>query len=105
VPISVLSQRQARQLGHLLQGLLLVLLLAVAYATPREQLYLGGLQDGGDYDSLVQPLVLALAGLPATAVPVLSLLGPSPAPAILSVLADRPVLTPRAADPRAPPVL
>src|SRR5262245_1626621 len=46
VPVSVPFQRQARQLRHLLQGLLLVLLLAVADATPREQLSLGGLQDG-----------------------------------------------------------
>jgi hypothetical protein len=36
---------------------------AVANATPLEILHLKGIQDGGDYDSIIQPLVLSLAGL------------------------------------------
>ncbi len=50
----------------LLATILPVLLHAVAFAVPPEPLHLPGLQDGGDYDSLIQPLVLALFGVPAT---------------------------------------
>jgi hypothetical protein len=48
---------------HCLPGVLLLLLVAVANATPLEILHLKGIQDGGDYDSIIQPLVLSLAGL------------------------------------------
>lgn len=54
------------------------MLLAVANARPVEPIHLGGVQDGGDYDSLIQPLVLMLAGLPVTPVPLLTPLRPSP---------------------------
>ena len=51
----------------LLATVLLVLLHAVAFAIPPEPLHLPGLQDGADYDSLIQPLVLALSGVLAAA--------------------------------------
>ena len=51
----------------LLATVLLVLLHAVAFAIPPEPLHLPGIQDGADYDSLIQPLVLALSGVLAAA--------------------------------------
>jgi hypothetical protein len=99
------SHPQARQLGHFLQGVLLVLVLAVAYATPPEPLHLAGIQDGGDYDSLIQPLVLLLAGLPVTEVPLLTWLGPRPTRAIPSLPSDLPAPVHRGAESRAPPIL
>ena len=42
----------------------LLVTLAVAWAVPPERLSMTGIQDGSDYDSLIQPLVLGLAGTP-----------------------------------------
>jgi hypothetical protein len=95
----------ARRTAGLLLAVLFLLLFGVAYAVPVEPLHLKGIQDGGDYDSLIQPLVLALAGVPDTPVPVLTPLGPSPAWVTSSVSAELPAPARRAAEPRAPPVL
>ncbi len=97
-------RRLARRTVHGLPGVLLVLLLAVADATPLEPLHLKGIQDGGDYDSLIQPLVLTLGGLADAPVPVLTPLGPSPARVTPAVPADLPVPASQAAESRAPPV-
>ncbi len=94
----------ARRTVHLLPVVPLVLLFAVADATPLEPLHLKGIQDGGDYDSLIQPLVLSLAGLPDSQVPIVTPLGPSTERVSSSVPADLPVPASRAAQSRAPPV-
>ena len=51
----------------LLATVLLVLLHAVAFAIPPKPLHLPGIQDGADYDSLIQPVVLTLSGVLAAA--------------------------------------
>src|SRR3989442_15379771 len=104
-PIPAQLRRLARRTVHSLSGVLLLLLLAVADATPLEPLHLKGIQDGGDYDSLIQPLVLALAALPDAPVPVITPLGPSPARVTPAVPVDLPVPASQAAESRAPPVL
>ncbi len=86
-----------------LPGALLVLLLAGAGATPPEALYLKGVQDGGDYNSLIQPLVLALSGLADASARVLIPLRPGPARMTSPVPTDRPVSARAAAESRAPP--
>ena len=93
-----------RPTAHVLPGVLLVVLLAVANATPVEQIHLKGFQDGGDYDNLIQPLVLLLAGLPVTPVPVLTPLRPSPLQLTFAAPADLPGRAGRAGEPRAPPL-
>ncbi len=95
----------ARRTVHLLPVVLLVLVFAVANATPLEPLHLKGIQDGGDYDSLIQPLVLLLAALPESPVSVLTPLGPSTDRVSFGIPADPPVPARRAAQSRAPPVL
>ncbi len=62
----------------LLATVLLVLLHAVAWAVPPEPLHLPGIQDGADYDSLIQPLVFALAGVPVARVMAGTPADPSP---------------------------
>jgi hypothetical protein len=66
---------------HLALRILVIAALAtvpcVANATPPESLQPPGLHDGGDYDSLVQPRVLAFAGTVEYPVPVLARLAPS----------------------------
>ena len=81
------------------------MLLAVANARPVEPIHLGGVQDGGDYDSLIQPLVLMLAGLPVTPVPLLTPLRPSRVELPFAAPEDLPGPAGRASEPRAPPVL
>jgi hypothetical protein len=97
------TRRLAARLVGLSSAVLLVLVLAVSDATTPEPLHLQGLQDGGDYDSLIQPLVLALAGLPESDVPDLAPLGPSRECVSASVVAAPPRLIAGAAPSRAPP--
>src|SRR5215831_13941041 len=92
-----------RRVGHAVPGVALIVLFAVANATPLEPLHVKGIQDGGDYDSLIQPLVLALAGLPDTPVPVLIPHGPSPARVPSAVPEDLPIPGRRPTASRAPP--
>ncbi len=86
-----------------LPGALLVLLLVGADATPPEALYLKGIQDGGDYNSLIQPLVLALSALADASARLLIALGPGPVRVTCPVPTDRPVSARAAAESRAPP--
>jgi hypothetical protein len=89
--------------AHLLWMAVLGTVNAVADITPVESLYLDGVHDGGDYDSLIQPLVLSLAGLPDTPVPVLAPLRPMLTRAIVVVPPDLPAPAHRTAASRAPP--
>jgi|SRR6516225_676146 hypothetical protein len=61
----------------LLGMVLLIPLQAVAFAVPPEPLHLAGIQNGADYDSLIQPLVCSLAGLPVEDGRALAPVGPS----------------------------
>jgi len=83
---------------------LLVWLFAVANATPPEPLHLEGILNGGDYDSLIQPLVLSLAGLPDTPVSLLTPLGLSLMRVSSRVSDDVLTAARPAAAPRAPPL-
>ena len=95
----------ARRTVSLLPVVLLTVLFAVADAIPLEPLHLEGIQDGGDYDSLIQPLVLALAALPERPVSVFTPIGPSADRLSLSGPAALPLPARRGAPSRAPPVL
>lgn len=87
--------------------LLLVTILSVVYAvadaTPLESLYIRGIYDGGDYDSLVQPLVLLLSGVPDSQAPRLVPLGDNPDRIQPFGPASLPDLTVSSANSRAPP--
>ena len=102
-PIRPDLRHLCRWVGHIVPGAALIVLFAVANATPPEPLYLKGIQDGGDYDSLTQPLVLSLAGLPDTPVPVLIPHGPRPARVPSTVPEDLPIPGRRPTASRAPP--
>src|SRR5262249_48035989 len=67
-------------------------------------LHLRGIQDGGDFDSLIQPLVGALAGVPAEAARVVAPAGPSWEPAWASGPAAPAGPAARLRQPRAPPL-
>ncbi len=95
----------ARWTVHLLPIVLLLLVFAVAHAPPVEALYLKGIQDGGDYDSLIQPLLLGLAALPESSRTILIPLGASTDWVGVRLAADPPLPGLRAAESRAPPVL
>jgi len=88
----------------LLPALLLVLLHAVALAVPLEPLHRPGIQDGGDYDSLIQPLVLALAGVSATGAAVVAPARPSGEPIRAPARDVIPPHPARLSQPRAPPL-
>jgi hypothetical protein len=94
-----------RRSVHCLPGVLLLLLVAVAHATPLEALHLKGIQDGGDYDSIIQPLVLSLAGLAILEAPIVGLLGAAPERPALAAPADCPAPAGSIAESRAPPLL
>jgi hypothetical protein len=83
----------------------LLAVFAVADATPLEPLHLKGIQDGGDYDSLIQPLVLVLAALPESPVSVFTPIAPSTDRLSFSGPAVLPLPARRGAPSRAPPVL
>ena len=84
--------------------LLLVGLTAAALAVPPEPLHLAGIQDGGDFDSVIQPLVLGLAGVPqGCEVPALVPRGPRPGRAWFPPPAALPAPAARSAPSRAPP--
>jgi len=89
--------------ARLLPAVLLVLLHSVAFGMPPEPLHLAGIQDGADYDSLIQPLVLALSGVSVVEV------GVTPAKATRALVGAaaptaRPVPAARLPQPRAPPL-
>jgi hypothetical protein len=88
----------------LLLAVLLVLLHVGAFATSPEPLHLAGIQDGADYDSLIQPLVLALSGVPVVEVVMVTPAGSTRAPLWASVPAARPGPAARLPQPRAPPL-
>jgi hypothetical protein len=90
---------------HCLLGVLLVLLVAVANATPLETLHVNGFQDGGDYDSIIQPQVLSLAGLAIDQVPIVGVLGPAGELTALAAPADCREPVGSIAESRAPPLL
>ena len=94
----------ARTAYYLLPAVLLVLCHVVAFATSPEPLHLAGIQDGADYDSLIQPLVLALSVVPVVAGVVLTPVGSSRALGRAAVPSARPVLAARLPQPRAPPL-
>jgi len=98
--VRVVARRAVR---FLLVGLLLFLP-GAALATPPEPLHLVSIQDGGDYDSLIRPLLLALIGLPDGPLPLVTPLGPIQAHAGTSVPAAPGVRFSRSAPSRAPPV-
>ena len=75
----------------------------VAAATPLESLYIAGIYDGGDYDSLVQPLVLLLTGVPDGQAPWPVRLGDSPDRIEPFGLATPPDLAVSSVQSRAPP--
>ena len=93
----------AHRTVYLLPVVLLVVF-AVADATPLEPLHLKGIQDGGDYDSLIQPRVLVLAALPERPVSVFTPIAPIPDRLSLSGPADLSLPARRGAPSRAPPV-
>ncbi len=84
---------------------LLALLHAVAFAVPPEPLHLPGIQDGADYDSLIQPLVLALTALPVAAGVAVTPAGSRRTLLWASVPAALPVSATRLPQPRAPPLI
>jgi len=94
----------ARQTVPLLLVASLAMLFAVADAIPLEPLHLKGIQDGGDYDSLIQPLVLGLAALPESPVSVFTPIAPSTDRLLVSGPSDLPLPGGRGAPSRAPPV-
>jgi hypothetical protein len=79
-------------------------LFAVADVIALEPLHLKGIQDGGDYDSLIPPLVLALAALPEGPISVFTSIAPSTDQLSFSGPADFPLPARRGALSRAPPV-
>ena len=95
----------ARWTVHLLPIVLLVVVFAGANATPLEPLHLKGIQDGGDYDSLIQPLLLGLAALSESSRTILTPLGASTDWVGVRLAVDPPRPGLRAAESRAPPAL
>src|SRR5262245_51907642 len=84
--------------------LLFVGLTAAALAVPSEPLHLAGIQDGGDFDSAIQPLLLGLAGVPQEyEVPAVVPRSPRPGRAWLPPPATLPAPADRSAPSRAPP--
>jgi hypothetical protein len=75
----------------------------VADATPPESLHVPGVHDGGDYDSLVQPRLLTLTGLPDALGPRLAPLGKGPGRIEPLALASPFEPVPSSVQTRAPP--
>jgi len=75
--MTILGPSSRRLAARLLMLALLAVLQSVADATPPESLHVPGIHDGGDYDSVVQPRLLTLTGLPDGRPPRLAPLGKS----------------------------
>jgi hypothetical protein len=89
--------------AHLLVILVVTLLLGVADATPPESLHIPGLHDGGDYDSVIQPRILTLIGIPDRPVFLASLRDDSPDRVDPFRIGSPPEPFPASAQSRAPP--
>ena len=93
-----------RRTVALVPALVLVLLHAVALSVPPERLHVPGVHDGGDYDSLIQPLVLALSAVSVERVETDGSAAPRPEPPWVSAPSE-PGRVPAGRPPsRAPPV-
>jgi len=89
---------------HVLVIISLAALHFVAHAAPPEALHVPGLHDGGDYDSIILPQVLALSGLPEGPVPRFALLlRPVPGRLETAHFGRRPERAPSLVQPRGPP--
>ena len=88
----------------LLPAALLVLLHAVAFTVPPERLHEPGIHDGADYDSLIQPLVLALSGVSVEAVGADRPAAPRPEPLWVAAPSEPRGVSPGLPPSRAPPV-
>lgn len=97
------ASRSLRLAVHLLVITVLSVLQAVADATPLESLHVAGIHNGGDYDSVVQPRVLMLTGIPDGQGPLLTPLGDSPDRIEPVGLASSPEPAPSSVQSRAPP--